>query len=114
MLREMGQPLVSEQPLSISRDEAIDKVLIGRHDTERRLKMLPRQREAMGTVVRCADDDEEPGIGALEDFLEAPGIGDAAAAIVHVRHERGPQPAIWLRLAGQSGATRMHEEVADL
>ena len=44
----------------------------------------------LATVMRGADDDEERGVGLLDDFLESPGVG-AAAGVVDMRHQRGSQ-----------------------
>ena len=70
-----GPAIVVEQAVAVLRYEAIDVVLIGRHDAERRLEVLARQREAMAAVVRRADDDEQRARRLLDRLLEGPGVG---------------------------------------
>jgi len=63
MLRQMGVDLVVEQAVAVVGDEAVDVILIGGGDAERRLKMLAGENEPLAAVVRRADDDDsEAGV----------------------------------------------------
>src|SRR3954466_1120645 len=95
-------------------DEAVDRGLVGAGDAERGLEILAGEREAVGAVVGGADDDEQGGIGALEDFLEAPGVRHAAAAVAHARDEGGPEQAVGLYGARQAGPLGVGEETVEL
>src|SRR5207245_1391070 len=78
--RRMGRG-VAEQRGAVVGDEPVDVGLVGGGDAERGAEVLARQGEAVGAVVAGADDDEEGGVGPLEDLLEAPGEGGAAAVV---------------------------------
>src|SRR5581483_9213483 len=114
MLREVGQPFVLEQTLTIMSDEPIDEALIRFRDAQRRLKMLAGQGEAMAAVMRGADDDEQRCRRAFEDFLEAPGVRQTAAAIVDVRHQCRPQLAVRRYVGRQTGALLVLEQPLQL
>ena len=109
MFRQVGQ-LVVEQAVAVMPDQSVDVFLIGRHDAEGRLEVLAGQREAVVAIVRGADDDEQLGVAALEDLLEAPGESMAAAGVVDVGNEGRAEPAVGSRFAGQAGAARVSEQ----
>src|SRR6266481_3072697 len=90
MLRQMGQ-LIIEQARTIVGHQSINVGLVGAHDAQRRLEILAREGESVRAVMRGGDDDEQRGVGLLEDFLESPGITVAAAMIVNVRNKGGPE-----------------------
>ncbi len=113
MFGEMGHQFIIEQAGAIMLDQAIDVLLVGLGDSQGRLEMLARQGKAMPAVVRGADDHEQRGLASLEDLLERPRIGTAAASIVHVRDQHGPQPVIRPGLAGQAGTIGPGEQVLD-
>src|SRR5438093_385395 len=94
--------------------EPVDIVLVGVGDAERGFEVLAREREALSAVMRSADDDEERRVGALEHFLEAPGIGHAAAAVVHVRNEGGPEAAVGFLAARQPGSLGIGKQAVEL
>ena len=94
-------------------DQAIDVVLVGLGDAERRLEVFAGKGEAMPAVMRGADDDKEAGRGALEDFLERPGIAAAAPAIIDVRDQHGPKAVIGIRFAGQTRTTGPGKQLFD-
>ena len=58
MLRQVRHQLVVEEAVAVVAHETVDVVLVGAGGAERRLEVLPRQRETLVTVVRRADDDE--------------------------------------------------------
>src|SRR5262245_18193589 len=100
---------IVEQPVAVVRDEAIDRGLVGRNDSERRFEVLASESEPGRAVVRRADDDEERRRGVLEELLEPPGERPAAAAVVDVRDEGRPQRAGGGGVARQAGAVRIGE-----
>ena len=65
-------------------------------------------------VMRRGDDDEQGRIGPLDDLLEAPTVGDSAAPVIDVRHQRGPDASFRsdaaTRFAGHARAARSGEK----
>src|SRR5437867_3087174 len=76
--------------------------------------MLARQREAVLAVVRRRDDDEQCSVGPLDDFLKAPGVTDAAPAIVDVRQEGDVQRTVGPARPRQAGAAGLREITVEL
>src|SRR5438445_3873895 len=113
VFRQMTE-LVVEKAVAVVGDEAIDVSLIGRHDAERRLEALVRERVAVCTVMRSPDNDKERSVGALGDLFEAPGDGLAAALVVNVGQESGAQTAVGLPGLGQAGTAVVPEKPRQL
>src|SRR5438132_4761221 len=113
MFRQMSQ-LVVEQSVAVVGCQQVDVALVGFSHAKRRLEMLARQGEALGAVMRRADDHEQRGISALNHLLEAPGERHAAALIINVRHEGGAQLAFGLVWPRQARATRAGEILLQL
>ena len=117
MLGQMSDGIL-EQPIAVTTDKAIDIVLVGGDRAERRLEVLPGQREAFARIVRRGDDHEQRGVRAFDNFLEPPAVGDAAPGIVDVRHQRRANapfvrdPAAWR--PGQPRSARRREQGAEL
>src|SRR5206468_211037 len=78
-------------------NQAIDISLVGRGDAQRGFEIFASEGESMGAVMGSADDDEERGVGLLEDFFEAPGETMAAAMVVNMGNERGSEWRAGLR-----------------
>ena len=70
VLGDVGERVV-EQAVAVVLRDAVDVLLVGLDEAERRLEVLPREREPVRRVVRRGDDHEHAGIGVLDQFLES-------------------------------------------
>ena len=71
-----------------------DELAIGLDRAQRRLEMLPRDREQIAhRVVRRAEDDEQVGVALFDQSLVGPGKRRPAAVQIDVRAQHAAQPS---------------------
>jgi hypothetical protein len=113
----MGQ-LVVEQVRPGVLGEAVDEAAIGRHQSERGVEVLARQGESLARpLVRHAEDDEDVGVGSLDEGLEGVRIRRPAALEVDVRRDdaaEGPGRAVDRRERRGASAAGIVEEAVEL
>ena len=110
---------VVEQAVAEVLLDAVHIILVGFDQPERGVEVLAAECESVRRVMRRADNDEDTGVGVLDEFAKAVAVGHVAAAVVHVRNEDGAQALRgrrgWPRpLAGQSRSAGGREESCEL
>src|SRR5579875_2246584 len=113
MLRQMGRQFVIEKAVAIMGDEAVDVGRIGGGDAQRRLKMFARKCETMQAVMGGANDEEQGGRCALEEFFVSPGIAESAAGVIDVRQQGSAEMRIRAARARPAGTIRRGEKTIE-
>jgi hypothetical protein len=113
MFRQVSD-FILEQAVAVVSDKPVDVMLIGSGYAQGRSEVLAGQGEALVAVVGRADDHKQGRLAALEDFLEPPGKGYAAAVVIDMGQKRGAELPIRRLFARLAGPPRVRKQLTKL